>query len=242
MECPTKEDILLHLVNDFEEQREGDAIPKHLETCSDCHSRARALEDVLDAMQQQGGRECDVVIANLLDYLKEKKTPVDGIDMEEHLQECKACQTLRLDLAQELSYDEVMALDFPVPDSLKQRIEKILASASDSSPIADAIDSLINQVDDLVDRITLILRPLPAPAFLGSVVMGTAQIETTSTRDLHVDVGAAGRLVKIFSENEIELDRQVSGPNGAVVFKDFVPATYKLFVEGFEIQEVNLWP
>jgi len=242
MECPTQEDLLLHLVNDFEEPQEEDAIPEHLKACPHCRGQARALERVLDNMQQEVGRECDAVIANLLDYLNGKVKSVEGIDLSEHLQECQDCNILQQNLAQELSYDEVMALDFPLPASLQHRIEKILAANSEPSPLANVIDSLINQVDDLVERITLILRPSPAPAFLGKLLVGTAQIETTSTRDLTVAVGETGRIVKIFSENDVELDRQISGPNGTVVFKDFVPATYKLLVEGFEIKDVDLWP
>lgn len=242
MECPTKEELLLHLVNDFEEPRAEDTIPEHLEACPNCRDQARTLERVLDTMQQESGRECDAAIARLLDDLKNQTPAVEGSDVDEHLQECRACNTLRLNLTRELSYDEVMALDFPVPDSLKQRIEKVLASHLGQSPIKDVIDALVHQVDDIVDRITLILRPNPAPAFLGSVATGTAQIETTSTRDLYIEVGEANRMVKIFSENGMELGRQVSSSTGTVVFKDFVPATYKLFVEGAEIKEVNLWP
>jgi len=242
MECPAKEDLLLHLVNDFEEPREDDAMPEHLEACPNCRGQVRALERVLDNMQQEGGRECDAVIANLLDYINGKVKSVEGIDLSDHLEECHACNTLQQNLAQALSYDEVMALDFPLPDSLQRGIEMILAANSKPSPLVDIIDAVINQVDDLVERITLILQPTSAPAFLGKHLVGTAQIETTSTRDLKIEIGESGRLVKIFSENDVELDRQISGPDGSVVFKDFVPATYKLHVEGFEIKDVDLWP
>jgi DNA-binding FrmR family transcriptional regulator len=241
MECPTKEDLLLHLVNDFEEPREEDAIPEHLEACPNCRGQARALERVIDNMQREGGRECDAVIAHLLDYLNGKVKSVEGVDLSEHLKECHACNTLQQNLAPELSYDEVMAFDFPLPDSLQHRIEKILAANSEPSLLANFIGSFINQVDEFVERITLILQPSPAPAFLGKVLTGTAQIETTATRDLIIKVGEAGRIVKLFSENDVELDRQISGPDGNVVFKDFVPATYKLLVEGFEIKDVDLW-
>ena len=242
MECPAKEDLLLHLVNDFEEPREDDAIPEHLEACPNCRGQARVLERVLDNMQQEGERECDAVIAKLLDYLNGKVKSVEASDLPEHLEECHACNALQQNLAQELSYDEVMAFDFPLPASLQHGIEKILAANSKPSPLAEVIGSFINQVDELVERITLILQPSPAPAFLGKHLMGTAQIETTSTRDLKIEVGESGRLVKIFSETDVELDRQISGPDGSVVFKDFVPAAYKLLVEGFEIKDVDLWP
>lgn len=242
MNCPTKEDLLLHLTDDFGEPHADEALPEHLKTCPNCRDQARTLERVLDTMQQESGRDCEAAIASLLDNLKNQTPAVEGSAVDEHLQECRACNNLWLSLNQELSYDEVMALDFAVPDSLKQRIEKILASHLGQSPLQNVLDALVHQVDDLVDRITLILQPNPTPVFLGSAVTGTAQIETTSTRDLYIDVGKADRTVKIFSENDVELGQQLSGPAGTVVFKDFVPATYKLYVEGFEIQEVDLWP
>lgn len=242
MECPTKEDLLLHLVNDFDDSPADDPIPEHLEACLNCRSQARALERVLDTMQYESGRDCDAAVAKLLDDLKNPTPAAEGNEADEHLQECRACNTLRLSLTQELSFAEVMALDFTVPDSLKQRIEKILPRPLGQSPIKDVIDALVHQVDDLVDRITLILQPNPAPVFLGSAVPGTVQIETTSTRDLYIEVGEANRTVKIFSENNIELGQQISSAAGTVVFKDFVPATYKLCVEGFDIQGVDLWP
>ncbi len=242
MQCPTREDILLHLANDFQEQQEKSEMQKHLGACPNCHKQALALERVLDAMRQESEHECDAVMANLLDYLDGKVTTVAGTDIKEHLEECNACQALQQSLAHELSYEEVMALDYSVPESLREKVEKILSANQDNSRLADFAKAITNKVDELVDRIVLVLTPMPAPAFLGAAVGGTAPIETTATRDLKVEVGAAGRMVKIFSEDGVELGRQISGENGIVIFKDFVPATYKLHVEGFEIKDVNLWP
>ncbi|MGH7453953.1 MAG: zf-HC2 domain-containing protein [bacterium] len=242
MQCPTREDLLLHLANDFQEQQEKSEMQQHLEACPNCHKQALTLERVLDVMRQESEHECDAVMANLLDYLDGKATTVAGIDMKEHLQECKACEGLQQRLAHEFSYEEVMALDYTVPESLQEKIEKILAANQNNSRVADFVEAITNKVDELVERIVLVLTPMPAPAFLGTSVGGTVPIETTATRDLKVDVGAAGRTVKIFSEDGVELGRQISGENGAVVFKDFVPATYKLRVEGFEIKDVTLWP
>jgi hypothetical protein len=242
MQCPTREDLLLHLANDFQDQREKSEMQQHLEACPNCHKQALTLERVLDAMRQESGHECDAVMANLLDYLDGKAATAAGTDIKEHLEECNTCQALQQSLAREFSYEEVMALDYPVPESLKEKIEKILSATQDNSRIAGIVEAITSKVDDLVDRIVLVLTPTPTPAFLGTPVGGTAPIETTSTRDLKVEVGAAGRTVKIFSEDDVELGRQISGENGIVVFKDFVPATYKLHVEGFEIKDVNLWP
>ncbi len=242
MQCPTKEDLLLHLANDFQEQQEKNEMQKHLEACPNCHGQALALERALDGMRRENEHECDAVMANLLEYIDGKATTAAGTEVKEHLEECKACQTLQQSLAHELSYEEVMALDHPVPESLKEKIEKILAANQDNSRVVGIVEAITSKIDELVDRIVLVLTPMPAPAFLGTPVGGIAPIETTSTQDLKVDVGAAGRTVKIFSEDNVELGRQISGENGIVVFKDFVPAAYKLRVEGFEIKDVNLWP
>lgn len=242
MQCPTKEDLLLHLANDFQKQQEKSGMQEHLEACPNCHGQALALERALDALRKENEHECDAVMANLLDYLDGKAATAAGTDIKEHLEECKACQALQQGLAQELSYEEVMALDYPVPESLQEKIEKILSANQENSVIDDIVQAITNKVDELVDRIVLVLAPMPAPAFLGTPVGGTVPIETTATRDLKVEVGAAGRMVKIFSEDDAELGRQISGENGIVVFKDFVPATYKLRVEGFEIKDINLWP
>lgn len=242
MQCPTREDLLLHLANDFQDQQEKNEMQQHLEACSNCHKQALTLERVLDAMRQESEHECDAVMANLLDYLDGKVKIAAGTDMEAHLKECTACQALQQSLAYELSYEEVMAFDYPVPESLQEKIEKILSADQDNSRVTGFVEAITNQVDELVDLIVLVLTPTSAPALLGTPIGGTAPIETTATRDLKVEVGAAGRTVKIFSEDGVELGRQVSGDNGIVVFKDFVPATYKLHVEGFEIKDVNLWP
>ncbi|MGH7600915.1 MAG: zf-HC2 domain-containing protein, partial [bacterium] len=232
MQCPTREDLLLHLTNDFQEQQEKNEVQKHLEACADCHGNALALEHALNAFRKENEHECDAVMANLPDYVDGKAAPVAGTDMKAHLQECTACQALQQGLASEFSYEGVMALDYPVPESLQEKIAKILSTAQDKSIFADIVESVTNKVDELVDRIVLILTPTPAPAFLGTQVGGTIPIETISTRDLKVEVGAAGRTVKIFSEDNVELGRQISGEDGIVVFKDFVPAAYKLHVEG----------
>lgn len=242
MQCPTREDLLLHLANDFLEQQEKSEMRKHLEACPNCHGQAQALERVLDALRQESEHECDAVMANLLDYLDGNVTTAAGIDVKKHLEECKACQALQQHLAHELSYQEVMALDYPVPESLQEKIAKILSDNQDNPRVAGIVEAITNKVDELVDRIVLVLTPTPAPAFLRTPVGGTASIETASTRDLKVDVGAAGRTVKILSEDGVELGRRISAENGIVVFKDFVPAAYKLHVEGFEIKDVNLWP
>jgi hypothetical protein len=242
MECPTQEDLLLHLVNDFEEQAEGGEIHEHLDACANCREKVSALERWLEALRQEGKRECDATLAGLADSLDGKTAALAEIDLPEHLGECEFCRALRRKLAEEFSYDEVLALDYPVPESLEQKIKSLLAANQDNSPIVDAVESLINKVDDLVDRIVLVLTPAPAPAFLGNPLWGTAQIETTEMRDLKVDISEPERLVKIFSADDIELGRQISDQNGVVVFKDFVPATYKLLVEGFEIKDVTVWP
>jgi hypothetical protein len=242
MQCPTREDLLLHLANDFQDQQEKNEMQQHLEACPNCHKQALTLERVLDAMRQESEHECDAVMANLLDYLDGKVTTAAGTDIKEHVEECNACQALQQGLAHELSYEEVMALGSPVPESLQEKIEKILAANQDNPRDAGLIEAITNKVDELVDRIVLVLTPMPAPAFLGTPVGETAPIETTATRDLKVDIGAAGRTVKILSEDGVELGRQISGENGTVVFKNFVPATYKLSVEGYEIKDVNLWP
>jgi len=242
MECPAKNDLLLYLVNEFQEPQEKNELRAHLDACRNCQEQVLALKSTLNDVEQDNARECDIVMANLSGYLDGKRTTAAGIVLKDHLEECQACRALQRRLAPELSYEEVMALDYPVPASLEQKIEKILAANQDHSPLMDLVESLAGKVDALVDRIVLVLAPSPAPAFLGNRPAGTAQIQTTSTRDLKIDVGAPGRKAKIFSEDEVELDRQISDQNGIVVFKDFVPATYKLLVEGFEIKDVTLWP
>ena len=80
--------------------------------------------------------------------------------------------------------------------------------------------------------------PAPEPSFLGTHVSGTAQIEIPA-RDLKVEVGASGRVVKIFSTKNDELDCQISDQNGIVCFEDLEPGIYKIMVEGFEIKEIR---
>jgi hypothetical protein len=242
MECPTKNDLLLYLVNEFQAPQEKSEWRAHLDACRNCQEQALALQRALTDVQQENARECDVVMANLSDYLGGKKFTAAGIVLKNHLEECDVCRALERRLAREISYEEVLALDYPVPASLEQKIEKILAANQEHSPLADLIESLAGKVDALVDRIVLVLTPSTTPVFLGNRLAGAAQIQTTCTRDLSIDVGAPGRKAKIFSEDNVELDRQISDQNGIVVFKDFVPATYKLFVEGFEIKDVTLWP
>ncbi|GEM_PF-4279775 len=242
MECPTKNDLLLYLVNEFQAPQEKNELRAHLGVCRNCQEQASALQRALNDVEQENARECDVVMANLADYIDGKKITAAGIVLQDHLKECDVCRALERRLATELSYEEIMALDYPVPASLEQKIEKILAANQKHSPLADFAESFAGKVDALVDRIVLILTPSTAPVFLGNRLAGAAQIQTTCTRDLSIDVGGPGRKAKIFSENNVELDRQISDQNGIVVFKDFVPATYKLFVEGFEIKDVTLWP
>jgi len=242
MECPTKNDLLLYLVNEFQAPQEKNELRAHLDACRNCQEQVLALKNALNDVEQDNTHECDIVMANLSDYLDGKVKTVTGIVLKDHLEDCAACRALQERLTPEPSYEDVMALDCSVPAALEQKIEKILAANQAHSPLLDIVESLAGKVDALVDRIVLVLTPASAPVFLGNRPAGTAQIQTTCTRDLKVDVGAPGRKAKIFSEDDVELDRQISDQNGIVVFKDFVPATYKLLVEGFEIKDVTLWP
>lgn len=243
MECPSQEDILLHLVNEFQDQNDSQPFNDHLEGCKGCQEKATALDRILKAMQHENEQGCDAVIASLMDYLDGEAEALASDDVKKHLHECDSCQEVYKNLTTELSYDAIMALDYTPSAALEQNIKKLLYDVEQTNFLADMVESLKKQVDDWVERIIPVLIPLrPAPAFLGNVIQGIAEIETTSTRDLRIDVGAPDRVVKLFSQEAIELDRQISGATGNVTFKNFVPATYKLQVEGFEITEIQLWP
>lgn len=241
MKCRQREELLLYLTNAFHTVEEKSELEAHLQACPDCRDQAVALKHEYDAMRRENKRECDAVMLNLPAYL-DGKTITTDVDMKEHLNECQACQMLQRALKKKLVYEQVLAFDYAPPQSLEQKINDLLAANQENSPLAALVDSLTNKVDELIDRIVLVLRPMPAPVFLGGAAFDAVPIETTSTRDLKVDVGAPGRTVKIFSADDVELDSQISTPDGIVVFKDFVPAKYKLQVEGFEINDLTLWP
>jgi predicted anti-sigma-YlaC factor YlaD len=233
MKCLTRNNIIELLVNDFQGELERAEIRKHLDECTGCREQYRKTEKEVEEKMQSAKTECALVQDNLLNYPNSNTAIATAINFNAHLADCDACQFIHQQVTKELSFKEANALDYPVPESLIQKIERLLPKVKEP-PVKAPIFNL----SKIVDHIVLTLAPAPAPAFLGSHIAGAAKIKIPA-RDLKVNVGAPGRVVKIFSMNNDELDRQVSDQEGMVKFEDFDPGTYQMIVEGFDVKDIQ---
>lgn len=238
MKCPTYHELLDYMINDFQTEEEKATMKAHVDGCLDCSQQVQALEPNIAAMIFRAEQECDLVRENLMEYIDGKIATVSGIKIKEHLAECNTCSVIHQQLTANLSVEQGKALGYQVPERLTRNLKRMLAEAANAAPPAAIGERLKQRARDLVDRLVLVLAPAPEPAFLGGAITGEASVEITGSA-LEVNAGAAGRVVKIFSPKNEELDRQISDQAGLVVFKDFEPGRYKIVIEGFVIKEVK---
>jgi hypothetical protein len=238
MNCPSKNELINYLVNDFRDEREKTMLANHIQACPDCRKQVAETEQRINALLQESERECELVQNHLMDFMEGRSAMIEGINVSEHLDECDRCQFIYLQLQKELSLEQAASLNFPVPKRLTQNLEKLLATTLEAKPATEPGTSLKEKISELAERIALVLLPAPEPAFLGTQIAGEKAIATAS-RNLVVEAGGPGRVVRIYSMKDVELGRQVSDRDGVVRFKDFEPGEYKLVVEGFEIKEAQ---
>ncbi len=170
MNCPTTIDLLEYLTNDFQGAKDKARIQEHVEACVECQQLLQRLEQEMKNLAQKSEEECEMAQDHLLDHADSKIAAFAGIDFKRHLGECERCGFLSRQLDVELSREQVMALEYPVPKSLRQRFEQLLHEAR---PRTESERPFWNKVEDFIDRIVVTSVPAPAPAFLGNVVTGT---------------------------------------------------------------------
>jgi hypothetical protein len=141
-------------------------------------------------------------------------------------------------LQKELTLEEAEKLDYPVSEQLAHRFDYLLVDDVQASSQISARPSLSEKVGELLERIVLILTPTPEPVFLGETIKGEARVKITGDA-ISIQVGAPGRMVRIFSSDGKELEALTSDENGLVRFQDYEPDEYLIKVEGFKIQEVR---
>lgn len=239
MDQLSKEDLVLYLAGAYLSAPEKAEIEEKLKQSPLLQPELEKLRQRIDQFRQENESEREQILAHLEDYLDGKITTLNGIDFQQLLDEHPDCKRIYQMLQKELALDEAEKLNYPVSGQLAHRFDHLIPDDSASSP--EPSPSLLAKVDALIERFVLEIVQPPDLAFLGSETAGAKQI-TTSGGNLEISVGEAGRVVKIFSMNDVVLDNQISDQTGKVVFKDFEPDTYKILVEGFEIKEVKLLP
>ncbi|MBD3291062.1 hypothetical protein GF337_19800 [candidate division KSB1 bacterium] len=165
----------------------------------------------------------------------------DEIPDSKHIEECYACRALNDIVKDTPEFEEIMALNIPVPATLKNTIDSLLSHRQAAHPENSALklkDFFKDKKEHLFDKISLFLTPAPQPAFLGKRLSGVKEVELTG-KSVVISTGKAHAAVKIYSIKDIELQSKKTDGEGIVVFENFLPGKYKIYMEGFKIEKLN---
>lgn len=237
MHCLTEQEMIYYLECDFQDHDDHTNLKNHINSCSDCQNKIRNVKHKLNSFLIDNSNECELIQNVLQDFIEEKITIVSGIDINEHLKECEACNYLYLQLKKEPTLSEIVNLEIALPDSLKHKMNTLIEKLRKTPKKLKS--NVFDRLDELAETILLTLFPAPAPAFLtDTLILSAVKIQITK-ETLLVNAEKPGLLVKIYSLNDDELDQQITDENGVAAFKDFEPDTYKIAVEGYEIKGVE---
>lgn len=239
MTCLNKIQHISFLLDRFQEKSKHAAILSHLAMCADCRKKSKALNRQLGAMVKENNKECDLILNSLGEYIDGKLTIVDNINIKNHLEECYYCNYIYQNIKKSYSFEQVNAFAIPVPHGLVNTIDVIVKISSVFKIYKKLkIKQIIAGLKSYAEGFLAPLTPAPAPAFLGATIGSAIEFEL-SNPEIPVVVGESGRVVKILSMEDKELDRQTSDENGIALFKDFYPGRYKIAVEGFEVAKIE---
>ena len=238
MDQLAREDLILYLTGACLTAPEKAEIEQKLNRSPQLAPELEKLKQQIDRFLQENKKERELILAHLEDYLEGRITALNGTDFQQLLAEHPDCERIYRMLQKEPAFEETARLDYPVSGQLAHRFDYLLVDdLKTSSPISTR-PSLAEKVEELIERIVLILTPMPAPAFLGETIKGEARVEITGNA-VSIAVGAPGRMVRILSRDGEELEVLTSDENSLVRFRDYEPDAYLIKVEGFKIQEVH---
>jgi hypothetical protein len=238
MDQLAREDLILYLTGAYVTTPEKAEIEQKLKQSLQLVLVLEKLRQQIDRFRQENQKERELILAHLEDYLDGKITVVHGVDFPKFFAEHPDCKRIYGMLQQELTLEEAAKLDYPVSEQLAHKFDYLLADDLQASSQISTRPALSEKVVELIERIVLILTPMPEPAFLGETIKGEARVEITGNA-FAIEVGAPGRMVRILSPDGKELEALTSDENGLVRFQDYEPDEYLIKVEGFKIQEVR---
>lgn len=242
MSCLEKTDLIFYILNNFQLATQHQETEQHLKTCPDCRHRINELKLEIEKMQYANSEACEMVQNSLLDYTEDRLPEPASLNIKAHIDECEKCDYVYRLIEQKNSFEDVQAFDIPVPQRLTDNIKRILIkSTSDLKPIdyGKIASSISSKAHDVIEKFVLTLHPSPKLAFLGGEIHGEAVVEFKG-HDVSIDIKSSGQAVKIFSLDKNELACELSNEKGVVTFKDFLPGKYKIMVEGFAIEDVQV--
>jgi hypothetical protein len=238
MDQLARQDLILYLAGAYLTAQEKAEIEQKLKQSPLLVPELEKLRQQIDRFRQENNQEQELILAHLEDYLDGRITALNGVDFQQLLAEHPDCERICRRLQQELALEEAARLDYPVSGQLEHRFDYLLADDLEASSPISTRPSLSEKVEELIERLVLILTPMPAPAFLGETIKGEARVEFTGDA-VAIEVGAPGRMVRIFSPDGQELEVLTSDENGLVRLRDYEPDEYLIKVDGFKIQEVR---
>lgn len=237
MDQLANEDLILYLTDAYLTAQEKVEIEQKLKQSPQLLPELEKLRQQIDRFRQENEKERELILAHIEDYLDGRITAVHGVDFQELLAEHPDGERIYRRLQKELTLEEAARLDYPVSAQLEHKFDYLLVDDLEASSPIGTRSSLSEKVEELIERIVLILTPMPEPAFLGETIKGEARVEITGDA-VSIEVGAPGRLVRVFSRDGQELEALTSDENGIVRFQDCEPDEYLLKVDGFKILDV----
>lgn len=245
MNCLEDNQIILYLTRFGLNKDERSAVEKHLYGCKQCRNKKDKIERTMKDSEEQNKRECELVRNNMAAYITGEIKQVAGVDFEQHLNECETCSFIYSRNKKQLTFEEMEALNIPVPDDLLSNILTAVTEAipregtSEFLPELSLSEAIGRGIEKAVNYIQILLQPLELkPAFRGKALFHAKRLNHNGG-DLVLDLGEPNVTVRIFSLDDVELGEQQSDSQGRAIFKDFEKAEYKIDVEGHEIRDIQ---
>ena len=241
MQCLSSDEMKRFLTFLGRSEQEKEKIEAHVRDCEQCASLKKKNEKRMKEALDRSRKTCRLVQDHLANYIHDGLQVVEDVHIDDHLKHCEVCRYYYEKVKKTMTYEEVQALEDPLPEKLESKIRKSIAKVHKqirlSESIKGGIDRLKSYAMEVPEYFKLTLQPVEM-AFLGKTSLFEKEIKHGGG-DLVLDVENGDRSVRLFSVEGLELGHEVSDVRGFVRFDDIEKGMYKITVDGFEITEVR---
>ena len=224
----------------YSEQEKGQ-IEAHMKSCKQCSTLKEKYRKQMAEALARSRKRCHLVQDHLANYIHDGIQVVEDIHIADHLKYCEVCRYYYEKVKETMSYEEAQSLEDPLSEKLESRIKRSIAKMHKQMKLSDSIKGGIDRIQsvimDIPEYFKLALHPVEL-AFLGKASLYEKEIEHGGG-DLVLDVESAGRSVRLFSRDDLELGHEASDTTGFVRFEDIEKGRYKIIVDGFEITNIQ---
>ena len=241
MQCLNKCQMMLYLSQFGYTKEEKDKMKSHIDSCEACQAFRDRIAHQLSEALVRSRNQCQWVQNHLTDYLDSELDSSETNRVTQHVKQCEVCHYYLKHAEQTFAEMKLDQATEEVPDAvtsrLKKAIHKIQKQMKHSENFQKHMGAIQRLFHDLSEYIELQLTPVQL-AFRGKTHLFEKEIEHTGGH-LVVNIQDSDRIMRIRSSDDLELFQGKSDESGFVIFQELLPGTYKIIVEGYEIDSVR---